>query len=92
MRIAEFGAALTESERRWEMRNAECWWLSTIPQSAIRDPHFTLRFTFEVMPTDGDCGWWSLGSEPLRESFVADSKSQMQRDPTSSLMVDRRGS
>jgi len=41
---------------------------------------FGLRFTFEVMRTDGDCGLRSHGNKQLRQSFAADSKSQVQWD------------
>jgi hypothetical protein len=43
---------------------------------------FGLRFTFEVMRTDGDCGLRSHGNKQLRQSFAADSKSQVQWDST----------
>jgi hypothetical protein len=48
--------------------------IGCITRSAIRIPRFPY----------GDCGLWSHGNKQLRESFAADSRSQVQWDPTSS--------
>jgi hypothetical protein len=58
----------------------EGWPLALIDLVIVIGYRLGLRFAFEVMRTNGDCGLRSHGNKQLRESFAADPKSQVQRD------------